>query len=108
MPGCYIFQKGRPPCLINSVPNAVNWSSKSRSCRSPSSPAASNIDNAEASEVFQRIEVEAWRLLQAFLGVEPRKVRDRVLGLLAAKAPGEAFETMRKARRAAAARAEAA
>jgi putative zinc finger/helix-turn-helix YgiT family protein len=66
------------------------------------------IDNPEAAEAFARIEADAWRVLQALLGVEPGKVRERDAGLLANRPAGEAFETMRAARREAAARAEAA
>ena len=66
------------------------------------------IDNPEAAEAFERIEADAWRVLQALLGVEPGKVRDRDVGLLTNRRAGEAFETMRMARREAAARAEAA
>jgi putative zinc finger/helix-turn-helix YgiT family protein len=66
------------------------------------------IDNPEAAAAFERIEADAWRVLQALLGVEPGKVRDRDVGLLTNRRAGEAFETMRMARREAAARAEAA
>lgn len=66
------------------------------------------INNPEAAQAFERIEADAWRVLQALLGVEPGKVRDRDAKLLTSRPAGEAFETMRNARREAAARAEAA
>jgi putative zinc finger/helix-turn-helix YgiT family protein len=66
------------------------------------------INNPEAAQAFERIEADAWRVLQALLGVEPGKVRDRDATLLTSRPAGEAFETMRNARREAAARAEAA
>ena len=66
------------------------------------------IDNPEAAEAFARIEADAWRVLLALLGVEPGKVRDRDVGLFTSRPAGEAFQTMRAARREAAARAETA